>query len=48
MLYVGLTENNRDSATLFASVVGAQVISQLTRANYIIDLVAKNVGATYK
>ncbi|KAK6926785.1 hypothetical protein RJ641_008504, partial [Dillenia turbinata] len=29
MLYVGLTEEHRESATLFADVVGAQVISQL-------------------
>lgn len=28
MLYVGLTENHRESATMFANVVGAQVISQ--------------------
>lgn len=30
MLYVGLTEDHRESATMFANVVGAQVISQLT------------------
>ncbi|PKI63855.1 hypothetical protein CRG98_015738 [Punica granatum] len=29
MLYVGLTEEHRESATMFANVVGAQVISQL-------------------
>ncbi|KAK3010797.1 hypothetical protein RJ639_011901 [Escallonia herrerae] len=28
MLYVGLTENHRESATMFANVVGAQVIYQ--------------------
>ncbi|XP_073146141.1 protein-tyrosine sulfotransferase isoform X2 [Henckelia pumila] len=28
MLYVGLTENHKQSATIFANVVGAQVISQ--------------------
>ncbi|KZV35170.1 protein-tyrosine sulfotransferase-like [Dorcoceras hygrometricum] len=28
MLYIGLTENHRESATMFANVVGAQVISQ--------------------
>lgn len=44
MLYVGLTENHRDSATLFANVVGAQVISQLTGANYRTDLAAAKVG----
>lgn len=46
MLYVGLTENHRDSATLFANVVGAQVISQLTGANYRSELAAENVGRT--
>lgn len=30
MLYVGLTENHKESATIFANVVGSQVISQLT------------------
>ena len=29
MLYVGLTEEHRESATMFADVVGSQVISQL-------------------
>ncbi|KAI7757845.1 hypothetical protein M8C21_019292 [Ambrosia artemisiifolia] len=29
MLYVGITEDHRESATTFANVVGAQVISQL-------------------
>uniref|UniRef100_A0A803PWR5 Sulfotransferase n=1 Tax=Cannabis sativa TaxID=3483 RepID=A0A803PWR5_CANSA len=29
MLYVGLTEEHRESATMFANVVGSQVISQL-------------------
>ncbi|CAN6556987.1 unnamed protein product [Malus baccata var. baccata] len=33
MLYVGLTEEHRESATMFANVVGAQVISQLGRSN---------------
>lgn len=28
MLYVGLTEEHKESATMFANVVGAQVISQ--------------------
>lgn len=28
MLYIGLTEDHRESATMFANVVGAQVISQ--------------------
>ncbi|KAG8387665.1 hypothetical protein BUALT_Bualt02G0045000 [Buddleja alternifolia] len=33
MLYVGLTENHKESATIFANVVGAQVISQHTISN---------------
>ncbi|KAM1149085.1 hypothetical protein ACFX2I_029623 [Malus domestica] len=33
MLYVGLTEEHRESATMFANVVGAQVISQLGGSN---------------
>lgn len=33
MLYVGLTEEHRESATMFANVVGAQVISQLGGTN---------------
>ncbi|KAF7805602.1 protein ENHANCED DISEASE RESISTANCE 2-like [Senna tora] len=33
MLYVGLTEEHRESATMFANVVGAQVISQLRAPN---------------
>ncbi|XVE79772.1 hypothetical protein DITRI_Ditri14bG0083300 [Diplodiscus trichospermus] len=35
MLYVGLTEEHRESATMFANVVGAQVISQLVESNAI-------------
>ncbi|KAL8057614.1 hypothetical protein ABFX02_04G194900 [Erythranthe guttata] len=30
MLYVGLTENHKESATMFANIVGSQVISQHT------------------
>ena len=33
MLYVGLTEEHKESATVFANVVGAQVISQLRASN---------------
>lgn len=33
MLYVGLTEDHRESATMFANMVGSQVISQLVAAN---------------
>ncbi|KAK7312575.1 hypothetical protein VNO77_36527 [Canavalia gladiata] len=37
MLYVGLTEEHRESATMFANVVGAQVISQLNAPNISLD-----------
>ncbi|KAL2488732.1 protein-tyrosine sulfotransferase-like [Forsythia ovata] len=33
MLYVGLTENHRESATMFSNLVGAQVIAQLTKSS---------------
>lgn len=33
MLFVGLTEDHRGSATMFANVVGAQMISQLRSTN---------------
>lgn len=33
MLYVGITEDQRQSATMFANVVGAQVISQLLESS---------------
>ncbi|KAK8596471.1 hypothetical protein V6N13_001100 [Hibiscus sabdariffa] len=35
MLYVGLTEDHRESATMFANVVGQQVISQLANSKAI-------------
>ncbi|XP_019453948.1 PREDICTED: protein-tyrosine sulfotransferase-like isoform X1 [Lupinus angustifolius] len=38
MLYVGLTEEHRESATMFANVVGAQVISQLNAPNSSLDI----------
>ena len=38
MLYVGLTEEHRESATMFANVVGAQVISQLNVPNTSLDI----------
>ncbi|THG13445.1 hypothetical protein TEA_020982 [Camellia sinensis var. sinensis] len=34
MLYIGLTEDHRESATMFANVVGAQVISQSIASSY--------------
>ncbi|XP_004506014.1 protein-tyrosine sulfotransferase [Cicer arietinum] len=37
MLYVGLTEEHRESATMFANVVGSQVISQLNAPNSSLD-----------
>lgn len=33
MLYVGLTEEHRKSATMFAKLVGAQVLSQSEALN---------------
>ncbi|XP_059659432.1 protein-tyrosine sulfotransferase [Cornus florida] len=42
MLYVGLTEDHRESATMFANVVGAQVISQLIASNSSMELAAYN------
>lgn len=47
MLYVGLTEEHRDSATMFANVVGAQVISQLTASNPSSEPAAKNKSGQY-
>ncbi|VFQ81495.1 unnamed protein product [Cuscuta campestris] len=35
MLYVGITENHKESATMFANVVGTQVISQLTPSSFV-------------
>ncbi|KMT02046.1 hypothetical protein BVRB_9g207780 isoform A [Beta vulgaris subsp. vulgaris] len=43
MLYVGLTEDHKGSATTFAHVVGAQVISQLVVSNSSKEHQAKNV-----
>nr|GEW23446.1 protein-tyrosine sulfotransferase-like [Tanacetum cinerariifolium] len=37
MLYVGLTEDHRESATMFANLVGAQVISQLGALNAVTE-----------
>lgn len=42
MLYVGLTEDHRESATMFANIVGAQVISQALAWNSGIDRAADN------
>ncbi|XP_021745953.1 protein-tyrosine sulfotransferase-like isoform X2 [Chenopodium quinoa] len=43
MLYVGLTEDHKGSATTFAHVVGAQVISQLVGSNFSMDHQANNI-----
>lgn len=42
MLYVGLTESHNESASLFANLVGAQVISQLLESNSSTQLAANN------
>lgn len=42
MLYVGLTENHRESATLFANLVGAQVVAQLTKSSSSSDSAIDN------
>lgn len=42
MLYVGLTENHKESATMFANVVGTQAISQFTGSTSHEDHTAKN------
>lgn len=44
MLYVGLTEDHRESATIFANVVGAQVISQKIASNYSKNPVASEIS----
>lgn len=42
MLYVGLTENHKESATMFANIVGAQVISQHRISNSSGDFSGNN------
>lgn len=42
MLYVGLTEDHRESATMFGDVVGAQVISQLRGSSSGVQTAATN------
>lgn len=49
MLYVGLTEDHKGSATTFAHVVGAQVISQLVGLNSSTEYQANNItGQLYE
>lgn len=45
MLYVGLTEEHRESATMFANVVGSQVISQLRASSSSTESTADNKSA---
>lgn len=42
MLYVGLTEDHKESATMFANMVGAQVLSLLEALRSPIDQTAEN------
>lgn len=44
MLYVGLTESHNESASLFANLVGAQVISQLLELNSSTEVAAYNIS----
>ncbi|KAB1226257.1 Protein-tyrosine sulfotransferase [Morella rubra] len=48
MLYVGLTKEHKESATMFANVVGAQVISQQTASNMSRESVADNKSVIRK
>lgn len=47
MLYVGLTEEHRKSATMFANVVGAQVISQLNAPNTSLETTDKTERSSF-
>jgi hypothetical protein len=47
MLYVGLTEEHKESATMFANVVGAQVISQRRASNIGVDSATHNKPGLY-
>lgn len=46
MLFVGLTEEHKESATMFANVVGAQVISQLMALNSTAEQTINNDSGT--
>ncbi|KAL5709942.1 protein-tyrosine sulfotransferase [Ranunculus cassubicifolius] len=46
MLYVGLTENHKGSATMFANIVGGQVLSQLQKVQFGAKKSANNVTGT--
>lgn len=47
MLYVGLTENHKESATMFVNVVGAQVISQFTASSSGEDVAVTNSSGQF-
>lgn len=42
MLYVGLTEKHKESANMFGSVVGAQVISQMVSSKSFMEAQSSN------
>lgn len=44
MLYVGITEDHKESATMFGNMVGAQVISQLMGSSYRMEGAANNMS----
>lgn len=48
MLYVGLTENHKESATMFANVVGTQAISQFTSSRSHGDHAANNNSGQFR
>lgn len=45
MLYVGLTEEHRESASLFADVVGSQILSQVVLSNATAETKATRSGS---
>lgn len=48
MLYVGLTDNHKESATMFANLVGTQAISQFTGSTSHGDHTAKNSSGQFR
>lgn len=47
MLFVGLTEKHKESATMFSNVVGAQVISQLMTLDSTAEQTINTDSGTY-
>lgn len=47
MLFVGLTEKHKESATMFSNVVGAQVISQLMTLDSTAEQTINSDSGTY-